>query len=209
MRARAGSGMACGVRTALILGSVALSACGGREPRAASPARAVAPIAGETPAVERARAQVAGFRSALQQSLTSALQHGPDAAIEACRVQAPELARVASRDGVVVGRSSTRLRNPANAPPPWLAPLLDELSREPARPGTWRAVALDDGSTGYAETIVVQPLCITCHGANLAPEISMRLRERYPDDRATGYAAGDFRGVFWALVAPGPGPAAR
>ncbi|MBW2376809.1 MAG: DUF3365 domain-containing protein [Deltaproteobacteria bacterium] len=43
----------------------------------------------------------------------------------------------------------------------------------------------------------MQPLCVTCHGAELPPDLRARLAELYPEDQATGYAAGDFRGVFW------------
>ena len=50
---------------------------------------------------------------------------------------------------------------------------------------------------GYVEPIVMQPMCLTCHGESLAPEIAARISEVYPDDQATGFKVGDFRGVFW------------
>jgi len=31
----------------------------------------------------------------------------------------------------------------------------------------------------------------------LAPDLKAKLAELYPNDQATGYAAGDLRGVFW------------
>jgi hypothetical protein len=48
------------------------------------------------------------------------------------------------------------------------------------------------------EPIVVQPMCVTCHGADVAPDLRAKIEELYPDDQATGYAAGDLRGIFWA-----------
>jgi hypothetical protein len=54
---------------------------------------------------------------------------------------------------------------------------------------------------GYVEPIYVQPLCVTCHGATLAPDLQAKIDELYPNDQATGYAAGDLRGVFWAELA--------
>ena len=50
---------------------------------------------------------------------------------------------------------------------------------------------------GYAEPIIVQPMCLACHGESLAPEIAAKISEAYPDDQATGFKVGDFRGVFW------------
>ncbi len=34
-------------------------------------------------------------------------------------------------------------------------------------------------------------------------DVAAALRELYPDDRATGYALGDFRGIAWAEVSRG------
>ena len=67
----------------------------------------------------------------------------------------------------------------------------DPASRSP------KAVELDGNRWGYVEPIIVQPLCLTCHGSELAPDIGAQITELYPDDRATGFEAGDLRGVFW------------
>ena len=50
---------------------------------------------------------------------------------------------------------------------------------------------------GYVEPIMVQPMCLVCHGEALQPGVAAQIDERYPEDRATGFKAGDFRGVFW------------
>ena len=44
---------------------------------------------------------------------------------------------------------------------------------------------------------MVQPLCLNCHGVELAPDVAGRIAELYPEDRATGFEAGELRGVFW------------
>jgi hypothetical protein len=59
-------------------------------------------------------------------------------------------------------------------------------------------VALPGERSGYVEPIGVQPLCLTCHGESLAPDLASRIEELYPADRAVGYRVGDLRGVFWA-----------
>jgi len=137
------------------------------------------------------------FKKSLKGALVAGLENGPVSAISACRMEAPTLAQKASSAAVRVGRASNKLRNPHNAPKPWMKPLLDRYendpdSREPA------VVVIDDATVGYVEPIYVQPLCVTCHGAELAPDLQAKLDELYPDDQAKGYVAGDLRGVFWA-----------
>ena len=140
------------------------------------------------------------FKKSLKGALVSGLENGPVSAISACRVEAPKLAENASSATVRVGRASNKLRNPDNAPKPWMTAVLeryekDPESREPA------VVVIDDATVGYVEPIYVQPLCVTCHGAELAPDLQAKLDELYPDDQAKGYVAGDLRGVFWAELA--------
>jgi len=47
-------------------------------------------------------------------------------------------------------------------------------------------------------------LCIQCHGTadQLGAGVAQRLQQRYPDDRATGYAVGQIRGAM-TLQQPG------
>ena len=124
------------------------------------------------------------------------MRQGLPEAIAACRVQAPAIAESLSQQGVRVGRTSHRLRNPANTAPAWVAAILADYlensdDREPRR------IALDATHAGYVEPITMQPLCTTCHGDELAPDVAGKLAEMYPEDRATGFAPGDLRGVFW------------
>lgn len=98
-----------------------------------------------------------------------------------------------------MGRTSHRLRNPRNAPKPWMEPLLqayvdDPDDREP------HAVQIDDQTVGYVEPIHVKPPCLLCHGENIPGPIGERLDARYPDDRARGFSEGDFRGMFWVTI---------
>lgn len=144
---------------------------------------------------------LAPFKQELQQALLDGLAQGPEEAIAACRVRAPAIADALSHDGVHVGRASHRLRNPANGAPDWVAPILDAYAADPSDRAP-RTVSLAENRSGYVEPIVVQPLCLTCHGESLAPEVASRIRELYPADRAVGYEAGELRGVFWAEYPP-------
>ena len=135
------------------------------------------------------------FKQQLRAALQAGMTEGPAAAIRVCRDEAPAIAESLSTDGVTMGRTSHRLRNPENRPPAWTAPLLDRYATGAVSGGT--TVALDGGVTGYVEPITVQPVCLACHGATLAPGVADALTRLYPDDAATGFAAGDFRGLFW------------
>lgn len=152
--------------------------------------------------VTRARAALAPFKTTLREELGRALQASPERAIDVCAQRAPELARSASRDGITVGRSAIKLRSPANAPRPWLGPVMDKLSKAPSGAEAVQVVSLPDGRRGYAEAIWMGPPCLTCHGEALAPSIADKLRERYPNDAARGFRIGELRGVFWAELEP-------
>lgn len=151
--------------------------------------------------LERGSRTVQPFKQRLMAALQAALPAGADRAIETCRVEAPALAAASGGPGVSVGRSSHRLRNPANAPRPWVAPLLGEFVANPGAAAP-RAVALPTGGIGYVEPIVTQPLCLACHGEALAPAVRARLAAQYPADAATGFRTGDLRGLFWVEFAP-------
>lgn len=152
------------------------------------------------PAAERA---VQGFRAlakTLQGRLGEAMgQGGPVQAISVCQVEAPKLtAAVSEEKGMVLGRTSTRLRNPANAPRAWVRPYLETWAGRPAAEAPVEVVDLGDGRLGVISPIPAGGLCLTCHGTALTPALQSALKEAYPHDRATGFRAGDLRGVFWA-----------
>ena len=164
-----------------------------------------AAVPGEEAAIERAQAALAPFKKNLKETLTTTMQReGPLAAVDACRIAAPAIAADASQDGLRVGRTSTRLRNPANAPADWMTPLLAAFEEAEQHPAPPRVVALEGDRLGYAEPIYAGPLCLACHGADVAPPLRSHIRERYPDDRATGYEAGDLRGMFWVELPAAP-----
>ncbi len=139
---------------------------------------------------------LAPFKMKLKGALLQGMESGPAEAIGACRAEAPQIAASLSTDGVRMGRSSHKLRNPQNAPPDWLVPILEAYASTAAE-HVPQLADLGDGRSGYAEPIIVQPLCLTCHGETLHPDVAGRIAELYPEDEATGFAEGDFRGVFW------------
>lgn len=160
--------------------------------------------------VERARKAVGPFKKELKETLMAAMKESPVKAIDVCAKEAPRMAADASKGGVTVGRSAFKLRNPGNAPKPWVQAAMEDLAKATPGSDASKAVRLPGGRTGYAEAIWVQAPCLVCHGAALAPAVDEALEARYPDDVARGYTEGDFRGVFWAEVdAPAKAPQKR
>ncbi|MCC5794875.1 MAG: DUF3365 domain-containing protein [Chromatiales bacterium] len=144
---------------------------------------------------EEAAALVDAFRDALMSALLEGLQQGAAAAVEVCSDQAPALAVAAAPQGVRLGRTSHRLRNPDNLPPEWAEPLLAACAA--GEDCTPRLVRIGEDRSGWIEPIFTPPMCLACHGSNLSADVQAELDLRYPEDQATGFAAGEFRGLFW------------
>lgn len=191
MGARRRADATSGLRLSSVLASTLVATVALAAPPSSGPGSAKSPA-------ER----LAPFKKALKQALLDGLARGPVEAVETCHLRAPELAREAAQGGVRVGRASHRLRNPANAPPDWVAPILEAWLVEGADRSP-RTLALGGGRTGYVEPIFLQPLCVPCHGNDLAPAVAEKIGALYPEDRAVGFSVGDLRGVFWIEVPSG------
>jgi hypothetical protein len=184
----------------LLVVGLLVAACG-REPPAASDLGSGSSVAVDRRA--RGLAAMTRFRDSLSQMLVGVMQaEGPVRAIDVCSGQAPALARAASQDGLRIGRATDRPRNPGNTASGWQADALAAFAASPSVGGAAAAApferVLDDGRLALALPLRIQPPCLTCHGASIAPDVAAALAARYPADRATGYALGDLRGVLWA-----------
>ena len=182
-------------------------------PPAIDAAPAEPPLATPSPAAAAAVARAAAAFDELQKRLGERLKAeiaraGPAAAIEVCNVEAPGIAaEVVAREGFAFGRTSDRLRSPANAPRPWVQPWLARNAGQ--RAGNVKPAAYDLGDRiGVVRPIGTQPLCLLCHGdpETIDPAVKAELARRYPADRATGFTEGELRGAFWAEVPKSPAP---
>ena len=173
---------------------------------------AAAPVEMREP-VARADVIVVALHDALRRELTGALaQGGPAFAINSCHIDVVGVIHRISREtGVVAGRTSDRLRNPANAPPAWARSLVAGKQGHAALDSG--GFVVDRGGTvGVLRPIVQHRMCISCHGPidRLDPAVRAALAARYPADRATGFFEGQIRGWFWVELprvpaAPSPG----
>ena len=160
-----------------------------------------AAVAQEDPRLTRSREVAAQFQQELGGTLLGALgSGGPIDAIDICSVEAaPIAAAFSEQTGARVGRTAARLRNPANAPDDDALGVLATFERElgaEANIPPEHFEARTDGSARFMSAIVTQPLCLTCHGTDIAPDLSAAIARHYPSDQATGFETGDLRGAF-------------
>ncbi|MCU0304115.1 MAG: DUF3365 domain-containing protein [Thermoanaerobaculales bacterium] len=155
---------------------------------------------------QRARQQrgldaIQAMSGRLMGELTAALDGGDaTAAIEVCSHRAPEIsAAVANEYGLMLGRTSDRLRNRSNLPPTWAEPLVARRVAEP----TW--LVGPDGELAGLVPIRLKAECAMCHGPReqIADEVLARIDDFYPGDEAVGFAEGDLRGWFWVETPSG------
>jgi hypothetical protein len=170
----------------------------GREPRSEAERRALA----------RARDAGQYLGRTLKTRLMTAMAEGPGEAIRVCSQEAQQLtAQAAEAQDARVGRSSTKLRNPENAGPQWVDAWLEAHGDRPAAEvGPASGIGGDPPAARFVAPIAMQGPCLMCHGdpAGIPEEVRAVLRERYPQDQATGYEAGDLRGAVWAEVPLAP-----
>lgn len=150
--------------------------------------------------VEGAARLADSYQADLQAELSAAMkQVGPVGAIGVCQSAAPAIAAdLSSRGELAVSRIARRNRNPDNAVPTELDALYRQLEREPLSDGKPRVVTAVIGEREVfmrALPMKAQP-CSQCHGTSIAPEVKAAIAASYPDDRATGFAAGDLRGAM-------------
>lgn len=167
-----------------------------------------APIAAPPRYLDEARNLAATVPANLLAVLTDELNRsGPAGAIEVCRDKAPKMARAASeRTGWNVRRASLRNRNPKGVPDPWERAALERFDAQAASGvagsalETWQVVTEDGRQVfRYAKALPTQEMCVQCHGsaAQLSEPAKAKLRELYPNDRATGYEPGQIRGALF------------
>lgn len=151
-------------------------------------------------AVERGEAAAGRLREALGTTLQERIAaEGLPGAVAFCDLEAlPLTARVTEELGVEVGRTAPTVRNPANRPDGVDRAALARFEGTAAGDVPYHLESIGDSTVRFYAPLYTLPLCVGCHGpaATLDAELASILRERYPDDEATGYSVGDFRGVI-------------
>lgn len=138
---------------------------------------------------------------------------GLEGAVDVCHLK-----KVPMTDGRIsafpqitaVKRTSLRLRSPANAPDAADQLALDQVLKELSSATAPKVlVQRIDRPNAAPEWRVYRPLgvmpeCVGCHGdpGQQSPALREKLNRLYPDDKSTGFAAGEWRGLMRVTVEP-------
>jgi len=202
------------LRSTACLTLMLAAACGSPDPDASSESTDVENV--QRPGVEvsaavtdRAREIGEEAALALAEELFGRLSveleaQGPVGAVEFCSADAlPATGRVAAAldQGLEIKRTSFLFRNPANEPDAEESDVLRYFERAyvlETEPPDFLVQKVSDREYRYYKPLVVVPPCLACHGDpdQMEPELSAKLAELYPEDHATGYEPGNFRGVI-------------
>ena len=105
---------------------------------------------------------------------------------------------------VSIKRVSNKYRNPKNAPDKYeieaLAWFEEQIAQGNMLPKVYGQKIQRNKNEIYRfyKPMKMQTKCLLCHGDEeaLMPSVAERVKKLYPNDRATGYQEGDFRGVI-------------
>ena len=133
---------------------------------------------------------------------------GPMDAFKFCSDQAyPLTENVDNTMGtdVSVKRVSLQYRNPANAPQQDEKAILEALQTLKANGAVLPDELVETVGNGtykyYKPLLINKEACLKCHGdIGKNPELAKAIKERYPDDLATGYKMNDLRGAIVVTV---------
>jgi Protein of unknown function (DUF3365) len=183
------------LRASILVGPLLLAAC------ATEPPEWHAYPQSPSPALAAKKAKAESTRDSLMKNLQAELKvavkaGGPVAGIKVCNEKAPVVIKDLDTAGVRIGRTSHKLRNPANVAPAWAQPFVDSRASKPI-------VLVDRASRLHAlYPITLKTQCVICHGKpDQIPEpVRKVIAERYPADQATGFAVDDLRGWLWVEV---------
>lgn len=188
-----------------------LVACGGKEEPKVSNEAATAPVASKVmldkaALSEQAKTAIKTYGGNLKAELQAAMQTGgPVNAINVCQLKAPELANtVSNTEKLEVSRVSLRNRNPViGLPNEWQTQVLNDFEARKVKGEALESLVYSElvENAGkhefrFMKAIPTEAMCLTCHGSEISPVVMTRLKELYPQDKATGFKEGDLRGAF-------------
>jgi hypothetical protein len=155
--------------------------------------------------LDEARSTTKQFGKALKSEVVKSMKaSGPVGTITVCNERAPEIAKeVSTKSRWDIGRTSLKLRNPANAPDAWELAVLNSFEErkangEPVKSLEYSEIVENDGAKTfrYMKAIPTGKPCLACHAAKIKPEVEENLARLYPEDKARGFKLGDIRGAF-------------
>lgn len=143
------------------------------------------------------------LKSSLMTNLSKKIAEvGPEGAVPFCHANVKPIAKAAAKDRLQkyeFGRTSHKIRNPENQPQAWATQYLKEF--EGKKKGEVKKEyiihRLENGKRVYLSPLYVEAKCLLCHGENISSSVKTKIQELYPQDKATGFKLGEFRGFIW------------
>lgn len=122
---------------------------------------------------------------------------GTVGALEFCNVEALPLTKsVAAKHGLEVKRVSDRNRNPENTASSEELKIIENYRKQLLEK---KALQGEIHGDYYYSPLVTNAICLQCHGVpgkTMKSEVSAKLAELYPEDKATGYSENELRGLL-------------
>jgi hypothetical protein len=144
----------------------------------------------------------------LRNSLLHAIRsRNVDGAVTFCNEQAYPITAIYS-DSVSVRRTALRIRNPENSPDSLERSILNSMSNQITTlkiPDEKIARSESTKEIHFFKPIMIQPLCLNCHGTpekQIQNSTLAEIQRLYPNDQAVGYKEGDLRGVWHIIFNP-------
>lgn len=128
-------------------------------------------------------------------------EKGTAGALDFCNVEAQALTDSMSVEvAAMVKRVTDQPRNPVNMANEEETEYINEIKKV-IRDGEklYPAIRQDGQKVIAYYPIIANALCMQCHGdpeTDITPETLTMIKQLYPDDKATGYATGDLRGIW-------------
>ena len=122
---------------------------------------------------------------------------GTVGALEFCNVEALPLTKsVAAKYGLEIKRVSDRNRNPDNTASEDELRFMEQYKAQLANKENLKGRV--EGDYFYSP-LVTNAMCLQCHGVpgkDIKPDVSAKLAELYPQDKASGYKDNELRGLL-------------
>ena len=179
----------------LIAIAIFVASCGSQQQKVAEPYQSIDTFAllqkGDTISVQVQKVLLSNVMQAIKTG-------GQEYAIAFCNVRAMPLTEsLAKANNCMIQRVSDKYRNPANKLTEYDKEMWKQLSSSTA---VNPILVAENGQMVFYKPIKIAiPACLTCHGT-AGKEMDTKtleiLKQKYPDDLATGYKEGDLRGLW-------------
>lgn len=158
--------------------------------------------------IRRGHAIARQTQRALKKELGKAIKSGGMAnAIGFCNLRAIKISdSISQAEQIMVKRVAIKNRNPNNAMTEQESKLFSDAtalwdSNKITKPG----ISVNkDHQAVYSQSIIMTSVCLNCHGSlesDIKPEVALRIKELYPNDKAVNFKAKDLRGM-WVITFP-------